>query len=150
MTCHGPWHPSGHFLFFFFLFLFIGCPTAHGVPGQGSDLSHNCDIGGGLNPLCQAGDQNCILALRRHCWSHCTTAGTPRGRFQCQNSPPLSMAPSPSLMTGFCLICCSSSLATPLKTSSWVCPPRCSTANPDQGLEMGWFYEKKYQRNLTI
>ena len=43
-------------LFFFF---FFGCPTANGVPGQGSDLSHCCDLhlrghnARSFNPLCQ-------------------------------------------------------------------------------------------------
>ena len=51
-------------------------------PGQGSDLSCSCDLrcsccnAGSFNPLCQARDRTCILALQRHHQYHCTTLGT--------------------------------------------------------------------------
>ena len=77
-------------LFFFevkLLFIDLAAPLYMEFLGQGSDLSRSCDLchsfgsAGSFNPLCQARNLTCILALQRHCWSHCTTTGTPRNYF---------------------------------------------------------------------
>ena len=55
------------FLGLFYLFCWGGHPTAYGVPrlgGQGLDLSHSCNARS-INPLCQAWDRTCVLALQR-------------------------------------------------------------------------------------
>lgn len=66
---------------FFFVFIF-GRPTAYGVPGEGSDLSHSQDPklqlrqGRILNHCARPGI-NPGLALPKCHRSHCTTVGTP-------------------------------------------------------------------------
>ena len=57
-----------HILFFFFSFL--ATPWHMEFPGQGSDPSHSCNLycccnnARSFNPLCRAGDQTCVPALR--------------------------------------------------------------------------------------
>ena len=64
-------------------FFFIGHPLEYGVPGQGLDLSHSCNLccscGNirSFNPPCQTRNQTHILVLQRCLQSHFATAGTP-------------------------------------------------------------------------
>ena len=76
------------FFFSFLFFFFFSAALEHmEFPGQGSDLSHSCDLcrscgnAGSFNPLYQAGDWTCVSAFQRHCQSCCTTAETPAVRF---------------------------------------------------------------------
>ena len=61
------------------LFFFLAAPQHMEFLGQGSDLSHSCNLRhsysntGSLNLVCQARDRTCILALQRFL----TTAETP-------------------------------------------------------------------------
>ena len=77
--------------FRFTFFFFFGCPMAHGVPEQWSDLSQSCELWlscGNIrsyNPLCLARARTCILVLQRHCWTHWATAGTPVSQFLSQS-----------------------------------------------------------------
>ena len=65
-------------------FVFFDCPREHmEFPGQGSDRGSSCNISCHsysntrfFNPLHQAQDQTCILALHRHHWSCWTTEET--------------------------------------------------------------------------
>ena len=66
----------------FFFFFFFATLSAYEVPGPGIRSEtllqftlqlQQCWI---LNPLCQAWDWTCVSMQLRHCWSHCTTAGT--------------------------------------------------------------------------
>ena len=63
---------------FFFFFPIFGFPKAFGVPRPGirSNLRCSCGNTRSFNPLCQARDRTCILALQRHHQYHCTTLGT--------------------------------------------------------------------------
>lgn len=67
-----------------YLFIYFGAtPGPYGVPGQGSDQSHNCNLSHSrgnawiLNPLYQARDGTHVLALPRPQRSHRTTVGIP-------------------------------------------------------------------------
>ena len=55
--------PSWPFSFCFVLFYFFATPWHMEFPGQGSDPSSSCDQI--LNPLCEAGNRTCVLALQR-------------------------------------------------------------------------------------
>ena len=66
----------------------LGCPMADGVPRLG--IRSEPQLGPttkelwqpqALNPLCQAGDWTCGLALRRDCRSCCATAGSLKHHF---------------------------------------------------------------------
>ena len=68
----------------FSFFFFFWPPQAHGVPpGRGSDpscsfnLYRSCSIARSFNPLCQAGNQTCVLVLQRCHQSCCATVGNP-------------------------------------------------------------------------
>ena len=69
------------------VFLFLGVPWLMEFPGQGSDPSHSCNLRyscgntGFFNPLGWVRNQTCILALERHHWYCCTTAGFPTPSF---------------------------------------------------------------------
>ena len=70
-----------HFICFLMCLFFspiFGFPKAFGVPRPGirSNLRCSCGTTRSFNPLCQARDQTCILALQRHHQYHCTTLGT--------------------------------------------------------------------------
>ena len=71
------------FLFFVLFFLFWPLHSMWQFLGQGSlpsRLCHLCRTCGStrcFNPRCWVRNWTCILALQRHCQSHCTTAGTP-------------------------------------------------------------------------
>ena len=67
------------FCLFVFVFYFVGSLMDMEFPGQGSDLSHNCDLCCSwiLNRLCQAGDWTYVSVLQKHFLSHFATAGTP-------------------------------------------------------------------------
>ena len=75
--------PSWVFFFFLLLLLFLAAQQHAEFLGQGSDLSHSCDLchsgsnPGSLNPLSWAGDQTCVPALQRRHLSRCATAGMP-------------------------------------------------------------------------
>lgn len=56
--------------FFFFFSTLLASPWHMEFPGLGSHLSHSCDLccncgsNESLNPLCQAWDPPCVLALQ--------------------------------------------------------------------------------------
>ena len=62
---------------FFVCFVFVAALQHVEFLGQGSDLSRSCSNSKSFNPLCQARNQTCVLALQTHCWSRCATAETP-------------------------------------------------------------------------
>ena len=67
---------------FFFFPPFLAIPWHMELPGQGSDLSHSCNLlcscsNDGSLTHCARSDQTCILALQRCCPFHCAMAGTP-------------------------------------------------------------------------
>ena len=72
---------------YFFLF-WLPCGSMECL-GQGSDLSHSCNLclshgcsnARFLNPLGWAGDQTCLPALPRCYQSHCTTVGPLQASF---------------------------------------------------------------------
>lgn len=73
-----------HFFSLFFLsfiYLFLAMLQHMGLPGQGLDPSHSCELSLILNLLCGAGDQTHVPALPRSCQSHCATVGAPRADF---------------------------------------------------------------------
>ena len=63
-------------MLFFFLILFW-LPWAKDLSCS-CNLHHSCSNARSFNPLCQASDRICILVLRRHYLSHCTTVRLPR------------------------------------------------------------------------
>ena len=78
------------FPFFFFspsFFLFFGHPAAYGVLGQGSDMSHSCNLShscgnaGSSTHFAGLGIRTCIPALLSQHWSHCATVGNPVSHF---------------------------------------------------------------------
>ena len=70
------WHTP--FSSILFVFLFLAALWHMGFAGQGSDLSHSCNLNsqlwqcGILNTLCRARDWTCIPALQRCSQSCCT------------------------------------------------------------------------------
>ena len=66
-------NPNSVFLYFFF---FFGHPTVYEFLGQGSDLSHSCNLSQILNPLYRARGRTCNPALPRCHQSHFATSGT--------------------------------------------------------------------------
>lgn len=83
----GIWICNTDILFYFIFFLFLATPWHMEFPGLGSHLSHSCDLccncgsNESLNPLCQAWDPPCVLALQSWHQSHWTTVGTPHQTF---------------------------------------------------------------------
>ena len=71
------------FFFFFSFFSFLACTMAYGVPGPGVNLSwscnlyHSCSNVRSLTHCPWPGIELSSLPLQRHCFSHCTTVGTP-------------------------------------------------------------------------
>ena len=68
---------------FFKFFFFFGCPMAYGSslarnlnPSHSCELHYSCGNTGSFNPLCQARDQTCFLALKRCHGAHRATEGT--------------------------------------------------------------------------
>ena len=68
-----------------FILLFFLFGPLHGLGvsrGQGSDLSHSCNLcyssrlTSSFNPLCPAQNQTCVLVLQRCHQPHCAVVGT--------------------------------------------------------------------------
>ena len=98
---------EAHLPFVRIFFSFSTAPRHMEFLGQGSDLSHSCNLrhssshARSFDPLCQAGDRTCIPAFRRHCQSHCTAAGAPLGKTGAGVNRAPSQSPSRNLGRGW-------------------------------------------------